>query len=318
MLSAIGRAAVRRVVAGGAQSKNQALRSIWHIQRVDFIQDPSNTSKFALPIQRLYATATKAAPGTKVKKSATKAKPKAKKPAPKKKAVKKAAKKVVKKKSKPVKKVKKPLTEMQKSKLVATKARAHLKELKEQALSPPSKPATTAWQVLLSEVTKQPQPAGQKYNLATIAKEASARFKSLTPAEIEAYNHTAIQSNAQKEVALKKWVESHTPDQIRIANNARAQLRAKSKTKKSWTPIQDERRPKTAISAYFYFSKEKRASGELKGISFVDSTKLLADEWRSLSPSQKKPYEDLAKADNLRYHQEYKTVYPTAPATLKA
>jgi len=189
MLSAIGRAAVRRVVAGGAQSTNQALRSIWHIQRVDSTQNPSNTPQSALPIRRLYATATKAAPTTKAKIPATKAKPKAKKVAPKKKAVKKPVKKVVKKKAKPkakpVKKVKKPLTEVQKSKLAATKARVYLKELKEQALSPPSKPATTAWQVLLSEVTKQPQPAGQKYDLASVAKEASAKFKSLTPAELE-------------------------------------------------------------------------------------------------------------------------------------
>jgi hypothetical protein len=188
MLSTIGRAAVKRVVAGGTQSTNQALRSIWHIQRVDSTHNALNTpagAQFALPIRRLYATTTKAAPKSKPKNSATKAKPKAKKAAPKKKVVKKVVKKKTKPKAKPVKKVKKVLTEEQKSKLAATKARAHLKELKEQALSPPLHTSVSAWQVLLTEVSKRPQPAGQKGDIGSVSKEASAKFKSLTPAELE-------------------------------------------------------------------------------------------------------------------------------------
>jgi hypothetical protein len=191
MLSAIGRAAVRRVVAGGTQSTNQALRSIWHIQRVDSTQNASNTSsgpRFTLPIRRLYATTTKAT--TIAKPKTTKAKPKAKKAAPKKKAVKKPVKKVVKKKAKPkakpVKKVKKVLTEAQKSKLAATKERVHLKELKELALSPPPRTGVSAWNVVLAELAKTtPQTAGQRVTVATIAKDASAKYKSLTPAELE-------------------------------------------------------------------------------------------------------------------------------------
>lgn len=188
MLSTIGRAAVKRVVGGGTQSANQALRSIWHIQRVDSTQNPFNTSagpQFTLPIRRPYATATKATPKLKSKKTATKAKPKAKKAAPKKKVVKKVVKKKTKAKAKPVKKVKKVLTEEQKSKLAATKARAHLKELKEQALSPPLHTSVSAWQVLLTEFSKRPQPAGQKGDIGSVSKEASAKFKSLTPAELE-------------------------------------------------------------------------------------------------------------------------------------
>ena len=81
-------------------------------------------------------------------------------------------------KPKPKRKI---LTEKQKAALAKKKELTHLKLLKTTALQPPSGSPTTTWQVVLSEATK-----AQKGNkVGSSAKEASAKFRSLTREELE-------------------------------------------------------------------------------------------------------------------------------------
>ncbi|KAF8867296.1 hypothetical protein BDZ45DRAFT_667259 [Acephala macrosclerotiorum] len=310
MLSAIGRSAVKRIVAGGPQSTNRAFQTIWQLQRVALSQQADNDASQSYPwlqSKRSYATATKATQTTKSKSSTT-AKPKAKK-APAKTAVKKPVKKAAKKpvkmgrpalKKKPVKKpvrAKKVLTEAQKE-------RALIKELKAKALTPPKLKPYTAWTLFAgTELTNTPGNA--------MAQMGSIRdkYKELSPSEIESLNHTASQNKVANTVAYKQWVESHTPDQIRIANNARAMLKKKLNKARGYTAIKDARLPKRSANSRALFTKERYASGDFKGISIVDASKLLTTEWNSLSPSERKVYEDRAAADTQRYVQEFKTVF---------
>jgi hypothetical protein len=297
MLSTIGRAAVRRVVAGAPQSTNKAFQSIWHLQHVGTLHNPKNGS--GLPqfssLGRSYATTAKVVskPRT-TKPTANPLKAVAKKAA--KKPVKKPVKKVAKKKAvkKPVKKPakKKILTEEQAEKLA-------LKKLKAKALSFPKNKPHTAWGVLLSEYTKE--HASTAYN--TGFKDSAAKYKSLSPAELEvidvfssclsslteiqSYNHIANQNKTANEIALKQWIESHTPEQIRIANNARLQLKTKN-LRGTWHQIQDDRQPKQPRRALNFFTKERHASGDLKGISLAEAGRLVAREWNALSASERK------------------------------
>jgi hypothetical protein len=178
MLSSIGRAAIRRVVARGNQSTKQGLQTALYLKRVDRIQStasnsPRYLSSFAL--RRTYATTTK----TKTT-PASEAKA-AKKPA--KKAVKKTItkKKVVKKvKAKPkakVKKAKKELTPEQKEK---AKEKAEKKLLKEKALEIPKPKPATAWTVFLAEFLK-----GSTLSPQSKMTEGSAKFKALSPEQLE-------------------------------------------------------------------------------------------------------------------------------------
>lgn len=86
---------------------------------------------------------------------------------------------------------------------------------------------------------------------------------------------------------FKKWLGTHTPDQIRLANNARTQLKRKYK-KHGLAPIPDSRLPKRPIIARSFFLKDRYATGELKGIPFGDAAKLIAREWTALSASERK------------------------------
>lgn len=181
MLSTIGRAAIGRVGTGAShQSTNRVLQSIWHLQRVHKPNSANSSStlrQFPFNLPRSYATATQA---TKPKpKTATKAKPQTKKAAPKKGVTKKPKKKVA-AKPKPKKKV---LTEAQKQKAEVQKQKAELKALKATALTLPKGKPSTAWLVLFSEHMSTNGKGAS--NASSVAKDAAAKYKSLTAEELE-------------------------------------------------------------------------------------------------------------------------------------
>lgn len=101
------------------------------------------------------------------------------------------------------------------------------------------------------------------------------------------YNHKANQNKTENSAAFKKWIESHTPEQIRIANNARMLL--KKRTGKSHGPaLPDERLPKRARSDFILFAQERWASGDLKGVKVTDASTLLRKEFLALPESERK------------------------------
>ena len=105
----------------------------------------------------------------------------------------------------------------------------------------------------------------------------------------------AAERNEARAAEYKAWVESHTPDQIRIANNARNLLRRKlaGKLKGNAKPghtqlIVDERQVKRPQTAWSFFFAERQASSDFKSIAIAERAKLIAGEWKALSADEKK------------------------------
>lgn len=174
MLSAIGRAAIRRAGAGAAHpSTHRVFRSVWHLRRLQTRENAerdSSSSQISFVLRRSLATA------------ALTTNPNTKKPAKKtvKKAVKKAVKKPAKKKAvakpKPKAKPKKVVTPEEKEKL-------KIKELKAVALSVPKLKPTTAWTVLMSDFLSDNSVSSRR--VTTWVKEAAAKYKNLSAGELE-------------------------------------------------------------------------------------------------------------------------------------
>jgi len=101
-------------------------------------------------------------------------------------------------------------------------------------------------------------------------------------------NQKANENKALTDIAFKKWVETHTPEQIRDANNARSALKRKLGKHHAYPPITDPRLPKRAASAYLFFVKDRFTSGDFKGISIVEATRLIAAEWKALAAGERK------------------------------
>ncbi|KAL1622779.1 hypothetical protein SLS54_004799 [Diplodia seriata] len=257
------------------------------------------------------APAKKAAATKKTAASAKKTTATKKKPAPKPK--KKAA-------AKPKPK-KKELTPTQIERLEKRKARAAeqkqkdtIKQLKETALKEPKQKPSTAYTILLMETVEK---EGVSRGVPEIAKAVSQKYKNLAPAELERLNRLANEADQENKKAYKKWVESYTPLEIRLANNARRQLKSKLVSYPK-SQIRDDRALPQPHSAYILFTKERHASGDFKGIRTIEAGKLIGKEWTALSATDKKKYEDLAEAARQTYQREFKRVYGIESASAKA
>lgn len=87
-------------------------------------------------------------------------------------------------------------------------------------------------------------------------------------------------------------MESHTVDEIEVANAARRSIRRRLRgTEKSisrkWSNINDERGVKRATTAYIQFSVSRQASGDFSHISLPERSKLIGQEWKALSEDEK-------------------------------
>ncbi|KAI7885605.1 hypothetical protein K492DRAFT_141417 [Lichtheimia hyalospora FSU 10163] len=68
----------------------------------------------------------------------------------------------------------------------------------------------------------------------------------------------------------------------------------------------DPKGPKRSLSAYMFFSQDKRASvkEENPDASFGQIGKILGQKWKEMSDEEKKPYNDQAAKDKQRYERE--------------
>ncbi|KAF2842339.1 hypothetical protein M501DRAFT_998616 [Patellaria atrata CBS 101060] len=278
------------------------------------------------PIGRHYATAgakKTGTPTTKVKKdvkksthTSTRVRTPAKKTGTKKAATKKAApkKSKVAKKAAPKKPRKRVLTEKAKERRAVQATRDRIKELKAKALKVPkgaSQRGLSAYNVFTQEKLKDKTPL----------QEASKMWKDLSAADIEHYNHLAREKSTVAQAAYKAWVESHSPDEIRIANNARNLLgRRLDKTKAgrkrhdcNFATIHDERALKTPPNPYARFASSRWDSGDMRHIPVTQASKLIAQEWKALSESEKNVFRDAYKAEKESYDREFVRLYGHKP-----
>lgn len=132
---------------------------------------------------------------------------------------------------------------------------------------------------------------------------------------------------------LKEWIKSHTPEQIRAANNARLLL--KKLTGKNYaSQLQDDRIPKRIRTEQALFAQDRWASGDLKGVKVTDAAGLLKKEFLELPESERqvsaapgtpsnKPtnilqaYRERASADKERYIREYRVAFNRDPEFVK-
>lgn len=69
-------------------------------------------------------------------------------------------------------------------------------------------------------------------------------------------------------------------------------------------PKPDENAPERPPSAYVIFSNKMREELKGRNLSFTEIAKLVGENWQSLSPSEKEPYEQQAFADKERYNSQ--------------
>ncbi|KAI8067538.1 putative high-mobility group non-histone chromosomal protein, partial [Gongronella butleri] len=68
----------------------------------------------------------------------------------------------------------------------------------------------------------------------------------------------------------------------------------------------DPNAPKRGLSAYMFFSQDKReqVKAENPNVSFGQIGKILGEKWGAMSEADKKPYVQKAEKDKARYEAE--------------
>ncbi len=81
---------------------------------------------------------------------------------------------------------------------------------------------------------------------------------------------------------------------------------AKGKKKDKKAKKKDKNAPKKAISAFFFYNKERRPilKKEQPNLDNKEIIKTMSNEWNALSEDKKKPYVAKAEADKKRYAKE--------------
>lgn len=195
--------------------------------------------------------------------------------------------------------------------------KAEITELKKAALNPPLPSSTNPWLVFVREKSKELKtaiesapskyPKDVKYVLSEHSRNAAAAWKALSAGELEHYNHTARAEKEASQAELKRWVESHSIAEIKLANTARRALHRRLGSKRS-SPltrlIEDERLPKRACSGYIFFSNSRQASGDFKHIAVRERAKLIGQEWNAMSAEEKEKYNKLSEEDKKRFEAE--------------
>ena len=82
--------------------------------------------------------------------------------------------------------------------------------------------------------------------------------------------------------------------------------KGKKKDKKEKKEKKDKNAPKRAISAFFFYQKERRESlkKEKPNLDNKELISTMSSEWNQMKDPEKKKYVDLAEKDKKRYEKE--------------
>ncbi|KAI0817473.1 hypothetical protein GGR55DRAFT_20478 [Xylaria sp. FL0064] len=294
MLFSIGRSATRRLASTAIATSSTRLVVFRAATKVQF-GAPGFNRRFPQAIRGFAtagrpkkasasasATTKKTAAKKPVKKSAAKPKAKAK------------AKPKAKSKAKPrATRAKKPVSEERKGIL-------ERRALKRAALfDEPKTQATQPWPLFITEQTQ-----GRKGEIVVNKMaELSREYKALPSSELQRLKSKVEQAKASNEVNYKAWLESHSPQEIYEANLARKTLKRKYNIPKG--PVKtlpDHRLPKRPSTPFALFTKARWASGDYSGESGLASkAPAIAQEWKKLTPAERKPFEDQAASETESY-----------------
>merc|ERR1712137_396943 len=147
---------------------------------------------------------------------------------------------------------------------------------------------------------------------------SSSDWKNLSEQELQLYRKQAEANRVANAKALKEWVSKHSPDQIRVANNARRQLSRLYPQSKQWKVILDERQPKRPMTPFICYVKECYSSGEYAGPDILEASKRLSSGFKALTPSDRKKYEDMSREYTQKYVSDYRQTFRRDPKSSKS
>ncbi|PVU93088.1 hypothetical protein BB559_003446 [Furculomyces boomerangus] len=261
----------------------------------------ANHSAFIASSLRQHRTFSAAVPVLALKAKTIKAKP-TKTKATKTKATKTVTRKPLKKKITKAVEQKKVRLQAKRTKiLVAKKQEAKLNSSRA-IVTPPSSHRVNGYTMFFSDFMTDLKSQNITLNIqecASRAKEAGAKWKTLSEAEKNSFEERARVLSEKKQKEHLDWWKNVDPAIIKLENKRRANLNSKlaesgkRKLKKLVNPLI----PKKPATPFFLYINDMIKSGEKEeSVSIIDFVSDLAKRWNLLSEFEKSKYVDLYKA----------------------
>ncbi|XP_037397357.1 high mobility group protein B2-like isoform X1 [Pygocentrus nattereri] len=157
-------------------------------------------------------------------------------------------------------------------------------------------------------------------NFTTFSKDCSEQWTAMSPSEKKKFEDMAKADQARYEEEMKHYVPPKDVGKKGKKKDPRTAKRPPfSVFSSELRPtvkimVKDPNRPNGRTSAYAFFvlscRDELRKRSPTSPVNFSTFSKDCSEQWTAMSPSEKKKFEDMAKADQARYEEEMKHYVP--------
>ncbi|CBI34461.3 unnamed protein product, partial [Vitis vinifera] len=138
----------------------------------------------------------------------------------------------------------------------------------------------------------------------TISAEEKKPYEEKYQAEKEAYLQIVGKEKRENEAMRLLEEEQKQKTAMELLEQYLQFKQGAEKENKKKKKEKDPLKPKHPVSAFFLFSKERRAAllGEDKNV--LEIAKIAGEEWKNMTEKQKRPYEEIAKKNKAKYQEE--------------
>jgi len=138
-----------------------------------------------------------------------------------------------------------------------------------------------------------------------LSKKIASEWKALEPDEKKQYEDDNLKDKKRYEEEMKNYKKPESESEESDGDSEEDEKKKKKPPKKK-AKVVDPNAPKKNLNAYMYYTKENRdkVKAEKTDLKPSDVSKELGARWKKLKPEEKKPYEEMAQKDKLRYEKE--------------
>ena len=155
---------------------------------------------------------------------------------------------------------------------------------------------------------KRPEISKEAKSLGSISKELARLWAETSEEDRKPFTKLAESAKAEYVEKKKTWTaecqQLLQKEVSSTSSSANKRVATRSKTKVTNKKASNNNSPKRPLSAYMYFCSEKRPEVSKECKTLGEISKELARRWSVTSPSDRKPYEELATKDKARYEDE--------------
>ncbi|CAG8471318.1 8689_t:CDS:2 [Acaulospora morrowiae] len=163
----------------------------------------------------------------------------------------------------------------------------------------PKKPAGP-YTLFFSEYVKKTKADSPDLKLKDIAILGGSNWKNMSDDQKNVYFERYKKAKSQYDVEYQKWMTSLSPEVYALENKRRRMEKAAGRSNQR--PLRDPKAPKKPRTPYLQFAMDNME--EYKELKITERSKEIAKKWKTLSPDEKKPFEERYAKEKERYKQE--------------